>query len=457
MLLFRAPIGRIHAYPQYTGPWSAFAILVCSLALLGTACEHSIGLLNPAVSDSTDTGGGGTVQRAVLSIAVQVAAEDRSLADLLGFSDGFLEGAEVRVERLGSTEGPLTATADPEGHVQFEDLLPGRYAVSALRVLTPQEVAALGPENADVMGFGGGRNVTVEAPSTEAGLDGVAGRRGALVISEVSFMKPPLFEAGDYNLGHYIEVYNNSDTTIYLDGKVILKGIVWVRDFPPPGNSCSDMEKWRLDPEGLWTRWIYAFPGSGRQYPLPPGETALVPTDAINHRDLIHATLLDLSGADFEFMGPSDVDNPQVPNMVTVGDHWDPSLNGHGLYLTTINEILALAEPVDVADLPVDFLPVITPRFWRVPAAKILDVATFSLTPEREAALNSGGENAPCEHMVHPSFDRQFAPLIDSHKRNAIARRLFATLPDGRKILQRTKTSARDFEARAPTPGWIPD
>ncbi len=381
-----------------------------------------------------------------------MAAEDRPLVDLLGFGDAVLVGAEVTVERLGSTEGPLTATATAGGRVQFEDLLPGPYAVSALRVLTADEIAALGPEHADVMGFGGGRNVIVEAPGTDATLDVVAGRRGALVISEVSFMLPPLFEVGSYPLSHYIEIHNNSDTTIYLDGKVIFKGIVWVRDFQNEVG-CEPMEKWRLDADGLWTRWIYGFPGSGRQYPLAPGETAVVATDAINHREEIHPTLVDLSDADFEFSGPSDVDNPQVPNMLTLGDHWETTLFGHGLYLTTINEILALAEPVDVADLPVDFLPVITPRFWRVPAGKILDVVTFSPTPEIEASLTS----APCEHMVYPSFDRQFAQLIDPDKRNGIARRVFATLPDGRKILQRTKTSARDFEARAPTPGWIPD
>jgi hypothetical protein len=34
---------------------------------------------------------------------------------------------------------------------------------------------------------------------------------------------------------------------------------------------------------------------------------------------------------------------------------------------------------------------------------------------------------------------------------------VLAVLSDGRKILQRTRTSARDFESREPrTPGWIP-
>ena len=48
--------------------------------------------------------------------------------------------------------------------------------------------------------------------------------------------------------------------------------------------------------------------------------------------------------------------------------------------------------------------------------------------------------------------------MLDPNRLGGVQRRLFATLPDGRKILLRTKTSSSDFVARYPaTPGFIPD
>jgi len=425
-------------------------ILCCSLLLPCAACEHWIGLVEPGAADSTDVGDDGVVQRATLTVTVTVSGEDQVLAELIGSTGGVLGNAEVVVERVGSTEGAQTATTDAAGKVQFEELLPGNYSVSVVRVLTPAEVAQLPSEDADVNAFGGAAKAEVSAPNTEFALEAVAGRRGSLVISEVSIT----YVRGvprSYWVGDFFEVYNNSDTIIRLAGKVFFKGIVWLRDYPPPGNSCADMEKWREDPEGIWTQWIYAFPSSGNVY-LDPGEAVVVATDAIDHR-AFYPQLLDLSDADFEFIGPSDVDNPRVPNMLTLGDHWYPSI-GHGLFSQGLVEILALADPVEVSSLPFDYLPVLDPLFWRIPAEKILDVLTASPTPEREAAHF---QDPLCARFVHESFDRQYAALIDPNALNGIQRRVFTTLPDGRKILLRTRTSARDFLAGAPSPGFIWD
>ena len=423
-----------------------FCILCCSLLFVCSACEHWIGLVEPGAADSTDVGDDGVVQRATLTVTVTVSGEDQVLAELIGSTGGVLRDAEVVVERLESTEGPQTATTDAAGKVQFEELLTGDYSISVIRVLAPGELAQFPSEDTDVNAFGGGRRAEVSAPSTEVMLEAVAGRRGSLVISEVYITHPE-----HYTLGDFIEVYNNSDTVIHLAGKVIFLAMVWLRDYPSP-RSCAEMETWREDPEGIWTRWIYAFPTSGNVC-LNPGEAVVVATDAIDHGDF-YPGLLDLSDADFEFMGPSDVDNPRVPNMVTQGDHWDPGLHGHGLYFNGLEKVLAVANPVDVGSLPIDYLPVVTPRFWRIPAEKILDVLTASPTPELEAAHF---QDALCARFVHERFDRQYAALIDPDALNGIQRRVFTTLPDGRKILLRTRTSARDFLAGAPSPGFIWD
>ena len=442
--------GRTHPALSRFSARLLFCILCCSLLYVCSACEHWIGLVEPGAADSTDIGDDGVVQRATLTVTVTVSGEDQVLAELVGSTGGVLRDAEVVVERLGSTEGPQSATTDRAGRVEFEELLAGDYSISVIRVLTPEEVAQFPSEDADVNAFGGGARAEVSAPSTEVTLQAVAGRRGSLVISEV-YISYVIDYPASYTTGDFIELYNNSDTTIHLAGKVIILGPVWLRDYPSP-RSCAEMEKWREDPEGIWTECIYAFPSSGNVY-LDPGEAVVVATDAIDHR-VFYPQLLDLSDADFEFMGPTDVDNPRVPNMITQGDHWDATLHGHGLYFPRIDAVVAVADPVDVSSLPVDYLPVLDPRFWRIPAEKILDVLTASPTPEREAAKF---QDPLCERFVHESFDRQYAALIDPYALNGIQRRVFTTLPDGRKILLRTRTSARDFLAGAPSPGFVWD
>ncbi|UCC71251.1 MAG: DUF4876 domain-containing protein [Gemmatimonadota bacterium] len=430
-------------------------LLLCCLPFLSMACEHATTLIDPLAGDSIP--GDGTVQRAALTITITVTGADSVLASAVGSAGGVLGDAEVTLERSGSTEGPRSAVTDAAGTVRFEDLLPGTYAVSALRVLTVEEVARFGSEDADVNAFGGGEYVTVEAPSTEAVVSALAGRRGSLVISEHFGSMPSLSESGgwpSYDYGHFLELYNNSDTTIYLDGKVIVLGFTGLL-FDLPDQPCTISEKWRTDPEGIRARFFEAFPGSGRDYALAPGEAVVVATDAVDHRQF-HPELHDLSRADFEFIGSSDVDNPGVPNMVNIGLYeFAADYYGHGLMLRSVGGIVILvAEPLVVSGLPVDYIPASTrPEIRRIPGAKVLDVFSSIFTPERQA----GSSLRHCGQNVHESFDRQGARLLDYELLHSEQRRVHGMLPDGRVILQRTKTSSRDFHARRQaTPGRVP-
>lgn len=421
--------------------------LVISFALMaGCSQETSV---SPPPPDTT--GGGGTVQKATLTLRAVVESQDTSIASRIGSPGGFLRAAQVTIERRGSTGTSKTATTDATGSVRFTELLPGDYSISAIRVLSANELAALDSGDADVTAFGGGASVTVAAPSTSANLTIVAGRRGSLVISELFSGQPRTADGGSYFLAHFIELHNNSDTTIYLDGKVIVRDQSWHRDYSSP-LSCTEMQRWRNDPDGIWTAFIYAFPGTGRTNPLPPGGTVVVATDAVDHRPFV-SVAPDLSLAQFEFIGPSDVDNPASPNMVNVGlRDWAASVIGHGLSFESISNAFLIADSVDIASLPRDNLPVVNPQFVRIPAERILDVFSSWLRPELEVGINSR-----CSEIVNAKFDRQSGAFIGEDATYGIQRRVFATLPDGRKILQRTKTSARDFQMLSPfTPSTIP-
>jgi hypothetical protein len=270
------------------------------------------------------------------------------------------------------------------------------------------------------------------------------------VISEF-FAPHPFLPSGDgYHYGQYIEVYNNSDTAIYLDGKLIGRGPWYWFAFPVPGRSCPETDRWRNDPEGIWSRFITAFPGRGRDYPLPPGAAVAIATDAIDH-SAIFPGLLDLRGAGFEFIGTNDVDNPSVPNMVNLGPEF--GIVGHQpIPWGVSDEVFYLADTVDLASLPYAVLPSYPEPQPRIPRSKILDVLGTRLTPEAEAGLSV----VRCYPQINRVFDLQPTPLIDASKLYGIARRVFTRLPDGRVILLRTKNSLNDFIAQEPRPGEVP-
>jgi hypothetical protein len=426
-------------------------LLTLSLAL---ACGREVVFVDPpppasADTDTTasDTTGGDTtvVQRVALLVTVTIAPADTALATRLGIPNGVLSNAEVVARRVAGQQGPQTDTTDSAGQATLSGLLPGAWTVTAVRPLTEAERATLDSANRDVLGFGGAAQVTVSDSVHAVSVAAVAGRGGTLVISE-AYLPYPLVTSvsgSNYMLGQYIEVHNNSLDTLYLDGKVLALMMPWVYDdgvFP-----CGMSAPWREDPEGIWTQFFWAFPGTGHNHPLAPGASAVVAVDAINHQP-IYPGLLDLSNADFEFLGASDVDNPAVPNMVNIPgwSNW-PSTVGHGPnWVSTIQ--IFLADSFNPDSLPHDYLPAVAdPLFIRVPRGKVIDVLTSASVPG-----NPYGK-ADC-NFVHPIFDAAFAQLVDGSVEHSITRRL---LVPALGLLQRTKVSAVDFELAAPSPGWV--
>jgi hypothetical protein len=280
-------------------------------------------------------------------------------------------------------------------------------------------------------------------------IEAAAGRQGTLVISEAYTPRPQNL-VPQYYFGGYIEVHNNSFDTLYLDGRILGLSIPWTRG-TLTNPECSFWARWLEDPEGIWTSNFWAFPGSGTSYPLAAGESAVIATDAIDHT-VIRPDLLDLSGANFEFIGTdADVNNPAVPDMgefPSFSDYADGVL-GHGLFLNGEISIF-LAEPVNPDSLVRENLPVQSPLHVRMPKDKILDVLTSGYTPG-----HIWYKTDYCPHWVHPSFDAQFAELVDLSTTRSVTRRPAAGTPPELRLLQRTKVSAVDFYNAPPTPGRV--
>lgn len=420
--------------------------LLCLLVLIAfAACtsERREWPTPPIGGDTTGTGPPGTVQKATLTVTVQPEAGDSSLTRALGWIEG-VPDATVVIQRVGSS-ATSSATVDAAGVARFSDLLPGDYTISALRQLQTEERARLAPDDRDVNAFGGGATVALAAPGLARSISVAAGRRGSLVISEVWAGKPMQPSGEYYYFSDFIEIYNNSDTTIALANKLIVS--------PQRGNvdaplqPCSRYVTFTGDPEGIWAGFLYRFPSNARL--LAPGEMAVVATDALNHTALGQG-VFDLSGADFEFRGGADADNPGVPNMISTGGMDGGFIQSHGFYPVGVREVLALVDSIDPATLPMQIHPALNVPFVRVPTARVLDVLYWTMQ-----GLNSPYPEC-AESPVPLSLERQRNEALGLDDLRSLHRAVAYMLPDGRKVLLRTRTSARDFFPAAPTPFALP-
>ena len=131
----------------------------------------------------------------------------------------------------------------------------------------------------------------------------------------------------NYNDDQYIEIYNPTDETKYLDGLALCTNAIdptTIIQFAPKDDFVN-----RYYGVGA----ISYFPGNGTQHPVPPHKSVIIAKYAIDHKAKFEAELegedlsmygglnafLDLSKADFEWTNsnydPGQKNNPNVPDM----------------------------------------------------------------------------------------------------------------------------------------------
>ncbi len=256
------------------------------LVLLLAACDPGdVVLLAPETSGPKSPS---------LAVRAVIDTPYAAIAESLGWTAD-VPGATVRVHVMTEPYAESywhVATADSTGLATFADLLSGLYEVEVTRTLSLDERTTAGDM---VQLLAGGRRLYLPATSVQQ-VSMAPDQRGSLVFSELSMVEP---RSGiEYPDSKYFEIYNNSDTTIYLDGKYWGMGWEFTLDFPywP----CAQTEMVRNDPQGIWAQRILRFPGAGRDYPLEPGQSALIVKSAIDHRS-VDPGFDDLSHADFEW------------------------------------------------------------------------------------------------------------------------------------------------------------
>lgn len=126
---------------------------------------------------------------------------------------------------------------------------------------------------------------------------------------------------------------------------------------------------------------------------------------------------------------------------------------GHGLLPLGSGGTIFLALPIGLDSLPRMRDPRNERRYWRFPAASILDFFTMVF----DGPDSSGLGYKFCSPLAAPNFDREPGAFLHNDDltdfRFSASRKRIGTTADGRAILQHTHSSAADFTKGPLSPG----
>lgn len=341
-----------------------------------------------------------------------------------------------------------TLVADAQGTVRFPRVIPGSYTISASRQLTADEAFTLTGQRASVA-----LAATLPARPVQPGADTVAtlalagSRLGNLVIKEIYYTGSRTPTGDTYFSDQFVELYNNSTDTLYLDSLYVAdvfgnSGQINPTSLPTPFNN---------DAANVYASSIWQIPGTGRQRPLAPGRSVIIAQDGINHRtDPLGNpnSPVDLSSADFEAFNQRDdnrdLDAPNVPNLTRVyftgGFDWLWTVFGPAFIVFRAPPTGFVLDTVRVPGTPA-----LAPRV-RIPNAWVIDAF--------EGVQNGGSGSYK---RLTAALDAGFVFATGTYTSESFRRRTAATIGT-RRVLQDRNNSGEDFERLSrPTPRTFDD
>jgi hypothetical protein len=317
------------------------AILALIMALLAGGCgkerpeePDGSGIIAVTVMDTSGVFGGATGE--------QFPVDSASVS---------IQGRTTAYDAAGLT--------DESGTISFRELATGRYSVFVRREVK------VGLGKKVLTGFG------------DIMVAGEGAFRKSIVVKSIlvsDLMISEVFYAGScsssfYFYDQYVEVYNAAADTLYLDNIIVTRQ-AQVKD--PELETRS------------YVRAIYAFQlmGTGKQYPIAPGEYAVIAADAVDHsRYCVNSPDLSLANPNlqhqpgepyklyetFNAIG-NDYDVPGVPNFESIM----PGRTTDFLINLSHNAIV-IAEggvyPIDVDN------------YMQIPIEKVIDGVEYASNP----------------------------------------------------------------------------
>lgn len=332
-----------------------------------------------------------------------------------------------------------TATTNSSGSAVFTEVIPGNYNISVNRSLTAAEAQPLTGISTAISLNAAQNNVTIagdQNPTYIIQLQGSAA--GSLLIKEVYYTGSKTPSGGTYFSDQFVEIYNNSTDTIYLDSLCIgdaygNSGLINPTSLPTPFNT---------DNNNVYLSNVWRIPGTGRQHPLAPGKSILIAQDGVNHKEaaLNPNSPVDLSAAEWETYNERpdnrDADAPGIPNLerlyFTGGFDWLLTVFGPGVVIFKADFSTLEQVPVPSSALPARI---------KVPNTVVIDAFE---------GLKDGSSTG--FKRIPAATDAGFVFADDTYNMQSFRRKVGTTI-NGRKVLQDTNNSGNDFEKIAtPTP-----
>lgn len=271
------------------------------------------------------------------------------------------------------------------------------------------------------------------------------------VLSEILFTGTKTPEGKQYNDDKYIEIHNNSSEVLYADGLCVAETAF---------NTALYLNS--LEPNIISThtavKAVYKIPGTGKDYPVQPGETILLCDKAIDHT-AINANSFDLSGANFEWFDGEDLDTdaPEVENMIKMVSGFKSAwpLHNRGFTSYILFKLDGVTPEQFTTDYAYhyDYLFIFNDKTyemdgdcWKVPNENIIDAVECSTPSDFEWKV------------LDPSLDLTWThsgDADDARYGKSVSRKT-DRVENGRIILLDTNDSGMDFTPTSePTPGKV--
>lgn len=427
--------------------------LILILLLSVTACKKDNSSTNPDVKPIT--------------INIKLSYETEQTEIGLG-----LEKTQVKITNITTTQAYTGETA-ADGTVEFKNVAPGNYDISAVQTIAAADYnAKAGTNLTEAIVFNGTLSRQSLGQNSTLSIVLKTGRVGDLVIKQIYYAGSHVTNGALFR-DQFVELYNNSNVTLYADslyfGQTVnvgtaLNKIDFTRGYYLPGGQYDwtksiQMNNSKANSDYVYMSALFMIPGTGKQYPILPGTSMIIASNALNHKvPYIGADgksigvkdpslTVDLSKADFEvYLGDqpginrlaSDLDNPAVPNVTVIdgGANRDLILDNNGrdgvvIFKSAVNPKMWGKFPTpDVVQIIAG-----TKTYIQVPINLILDgvglnqTTAISRTPKYMNDSVDAGET----YVTKGAYSSQ-----------SVVRRTNKTI-NGRVVLKDSNNSTNDF------------
>jgi len=333
-----------------------------------------------------------------------------------------------------SSSAEYKFTTNSNGLLVIPELIPDEYSISTSWEMTGAQYKELITDGeliedkaTVILKAGIGRKKLFTKEDIELVLDKLVLK--SLLISKVYYSGTKDDANKNYIVDSYVEIYNNSDDTVYIDGKYL----ALAESMSPPAYPAKD------NPDYIYARQICRFPGDGNDNPVAPGKSVVIAArNARDHRTSA-STSIDLSGADFEVKEADGMGNPDVKALTILSNSL--TIKFFNLMTGGGNAVFIFETEEDILSWPQYYAPGKTSgeRFRRVPVSVVLDGVECL---KNNASTGPDINLKRFQAIVDAGF--AFTNATSGYTHESIERRV-NTLDGSRVILKDVNNSTEDF------------